>query len=537
MRALFGPTLFLTLGALTPGAHSQQGVKLVAGDPDARDEFGISASNHGAYLIVGAYGDDNPANEAGAAYIFHELNGVWTPLPKITAGDADFGDRFGASVCMDGDRVIIGAAEDSEGTSRAGAAYIFERNGANWVEVAKLIASNPNVGAEFGLSVSLSGDRAVVGAPRSDEPAGQDTGSVYIFDKMGASWIETDRLAAGVPAAFDRYGRSVSIDGDTVVVGAFGDDDNGSSAGAGYAYRYNGVDWVSEGQLLASDGANSDQLGIACALSGDVAVMGAWADDDNGNNSGSAFVFTRSGSVWTQSDKLLAQDGDAGDLFGISVAIDGDTIVVGAVGGAGAAIQDGAAYRFTSDNMIDWDEQETLIAFDGTDGDAFGVVAIRGHTIVVGSHSDSDIDAEAGSAYVFERTRDVGTNYCISNPNSTGQAALISLQGSDIVADEDLELRTINLPGGVSGLYFFGPTRLQLPFGEGIRCVGGLFRRMNPPVHANGSGVATRTFNWTAPYATSITVGATQNFQLWYRNGAGGPSGFNLSDAIESIWR
>ncbi|MFT5051963.1 MAG: hypothetical protein ACI8QZ_003394 [Chlamydiales bacterium] len=538
MRVLLGPILLLTLGALAPHASSQQGVKILSGDPDARDEFGISASAHGAYLVIGAFGDDNPENEAGAAYVFHEENGVWSPQLKLMATDADFGDRFGAAVCMQGDRIVIGAAEDSEGTSRAGAAYIFERDGVDWVQVAKLIASDPNVGAEFGLSVSLSGDRAIVGAPRSDvNGIGQDVGAAYIFERNGGAWTETKRLACAVPAAYDRFGRSVAIDGDTVVVGAFGDDDNGSSAGTGYPYRYDGMDWVSEGQLLASDPGTSDQLGIACALSGDVIVMGAWADDDDGDNSGSAYVFTRDGSTWTESDKLIASDASTGDLFGISVAIDGDTIVVGAVGNAGAASATGAAYRFISSDMIDWVEQERLVPFDGTDGDAFGVVAIRGHTIVVGSHSDSDADAEAGSAYIFERPRNVGQVYCMSNPNSTGNVAMLSLEGSGIVGDADLLLRTVNMPGGASGLYFFGPNQIQLPFGEGIRCVGGIFRRMNPPVHANGSGVATRNFNWTAPYATSITVGATQNFQLWYRNAAGGPNGFNMSTAVEVIWR
>ena len=215
---------------------------------------------------------------------------------KLTAGDAAAGDRFGRSLSVSGDTAVVGAHLDDDAGSSSGSAYIFERDqggGGNWGQAAKLAAIDAAAGDQFGFSVSVSGDTAVVGAVFDDD-AGSGSGSAYIFERSGTVWTEQAKLTASDAAAFDQFGRSVSVSGDTAVVGAVFDDDNGTNSGLAYVFVRDAAGvWSQQAKLPASDGAAFDNFGSAVSVSGNTAVVGALNDGDAGSSSGSAYIFER----------------------------------------------------------------------------------------------------------------------------------------------------------------------------------------------------------------------------------------------------
>ena len=195
----------------------------------------------------------------------------------------------------------------------------------------KLLASDGTAEDAFGVSVSISGDVALVGA-ENDDDKGTDSGSAYVFRWNGSSWVQEQKLLASDGAADDEFGVSVSISGDVALVGAEGNDDDGSDSGSAYVFRWNGSSWVEEQKLLASDGATDDFFGNSVSISGDVALVGASGNDDNGLFSGSAYVFRWNGSSWVEEQKLVASDGAENDALGFSVSISGGVALVGAPG-------------------------------------------------------------------------------------------------------------------------------------------------------------------------------------------------------------
>ncbi len=272
----------------------------------------------------------------------------------------------------------------------------------------KLLAGDGANGDSFGFSVSVDGDTAVVGARLDDVGASTDQGSAYVYVRSGGVWTQQQQLTASDGAALDYFGSSASVSGDTVVVGAW-QNDIGANADQGSAYvfvRVGGV-WTQQQQLTASDGVYNDQFGSSVSVSGDTSVVGAWKDDVGGYaDLGSAYVFVRSGGVWTQQQQLTASDGAIGDYFGHSVAVDGDTVVVGAdLDNVGASTDQGSAYVYVRSGGV-WTQQKKLTAPDGAYDDRFGTsVAVSGDTAVVGAvRDDVDVNYRQGSAYVCLHT-------------------------------------------------------------------------------------------------------------------------------------
>ena len=227
------------------------------------------------------------------------------------------------------------------------------------VEVAKLVAADGATNDFFGFSVALSGNTAVIGALRDDNDVnGVDSGSAYMFTRSGITWRQQAKLTAADGAANDTFGGNVAISGDTAVIGAARDDDTGDNSGAAYVFIRSGTTWSQQAKLTAADGAANDRFGTRVALSGNTTVIGAILDDDKGNDSGTAYVFARSGTAWSQQAKLTATDGAADDVFGWSVALSGDTVVIGAPtsifvlpGGTGSAY----VFDINRDDIIDED--------------------------------------------------------------------------------------------------------------------------------------------------------------------------------------
>jgi hypothetical protein len=238
------------------------------------------------------------------------------------------------AVSVDGDTVVVGAPGPV--VTSSGSAYVFERNlgGAdNWGQQPKLTAFDAAVGDEFGRSVSVSGDTMVAGARRDDD-AGSQSGSAYIFVRSGGIWSQEAKLTASDAAFDDVFGDSVSVSGDTAVIGATQDDDAGSNSGSTYVFVRSGGTWTEQAKLTASDAAFSDKFGQAVSVSEDTALVGSHQDDDAGSKSGSAYVFERNqggADNWGQVKKLTASDAATTDQFGFSVSVSGDTALVGAI--------------------------------------------------------------------------------------------------------------------------------------------------------------------------------------------------------------
>ena len=291
----------------------------------------------GDTAVAGALFDDDNGSQSGAAYVFTRESGVWSQSAKLIASDGAAGDRFGASVAVDGDTAVAGAFGDADNGSDSGAAYVFTRESGVWSQSAKLTASNGARGDRFGWSVAVDGDTAVAGAYLDDDDDhGSESGSAYVFTRESGVWSQSAKLTPSDGARGDRFGYSVAVDGDTAVAGA--------ESGSAYVFtRESGV-WSQSAKLTPSDGAAGDYFGRSVAVDGDTAVAGAYLDDDNGSWSGSAYVFTRESGVWSQSAKLTPSDGAREDWFGWSVAVDGDTAVAGAVFDDDNGSESGSAY-------------------------------------------------------------------------------------------------------------------------------------------------------------------------------------------------
>ena len=384
-------------------------VKLAASDGAAGDWFGYAVSRSGDYAIVGAHCDDDRGDYSGSAYIYKRDGTTWSKQAKITASDGAAGDLFGQSVSISGNYVIVGAHCDDDGSgASSGSTYIYKRDGTTWRQQAKITASDGAAGNRFGYSVSISGDYVIVGALGADG-SGASSGSAYIFKHDGTTWSQQAKIAASDGAAGNRFGYSVSISGDYVIVGALGADGSGASSGSAYIFKHDGTTWSQQAKIAASDGAAGDLFGQSVSISGDYAIVGAYCDDDSGDYSGSAYIYKRDGTIWSKQAKITASDGAAGDLFGQSVSISGDYVIVGAYFDDDNGKNSGSAYIYKRDGTT-WSQQAKITASDSATGDRFGCsTSVSGNYVIVGAYCDDDHGASSGSAYIFKQA---GTTWC-----------------------------------------------------------------------------------------------------------------------------
>jgi hypothetical protein len=421
LSVAIGGFLLLLVGLSVYALTLSETAKLLAGDGAASDLFGESVAVDGDTAVIGAIGDDDTAGNAGAAYVFTRSAGVWTEQQKLIASDGAATDTFGISVAVHGDTAVIGAFFDDDNGSNAGAAYVFTRSGTTWTEQAKLIASDGATDDHFGVSVAVNGDTAVIGADLDDDD-GVNSGSAYVFTRSGTSWTEQAKLTASDAVLLDQFGFSVALAGDTAVIGAPFDDDNGGLSGSAYVFARSGTAWSQQAKLTASDGTNSDFFGISVAVDADSAVIGASGDDDKGTGSGSAYLFSRSGTTWTETAKLIASDGGSLDEFGRPVSVSGSTAVVGARLDDDQGSDSGSAYVFDLTSAMGTQTQiAKLRASDGAAFDRFGIsTAVSGNTALVGAIDDDDQGTSSGSAYVFDLFSGTGgpiTSNTVATPN------------------------------------------------------------------------------------------------------------------------
>jgi hypothetical protein len=379
------------------GTTWSQQAELTASDGVSNDDFAVSVAVSGSTAVVGA---DGKSSSTGAAYVFVRSGTTWSQQAELAASDATPGDAFGISVSISGSTALVGAYGKSSG-SGAGAAYVFVSSGTAWSQQAELIASDGVAGDNFGVAVSVYKSTAVVGATDNNS----QTGAAYVFVRSGTSWTQQTKLTAADGAHFDAFGSSVAVSGATVVVGA---ELKNSDAGAAYVFVRSGSAWSQQAKVTASDAASNNFFGHAVALSGSTAVVGAYGKN---SEKGVAYAFVRSGATWYQQAELSASDAAAFDVLGASVSISGSTVV------AGAPFKNsdtGAAYVFVLPS-----QQAELTASDGVSGDNLGVsVSVSGSIAVVGAYSKN---SNTGAAYVFVRS---GTTWTQQAKLTASDAAL-----------------------------------------------------------------------------------------------------------------
>ncbi len=380
--------------------------KTTAADGVAEDQFGGAVAVSGNTAIIGSSANNTNTNSrSGAAYVFLKTGTTWTLQQKLTASDGQAGNSFGWSVAIDVDTAVVGAYGDNIGANaQQGSAYVFVRSGTTWTQQAKLTASDGTALDLFGASVGISGDTIAVGASSDDVGLNSNQGSAYIFVRNGVTWPQQQKLTAADGSANDYFGDSVAIAGDTVIIGAT-EDKTGANTQQGSAYVFvtTGTTWTQQQKLTAADGAIYDFFGFSVAISGNTAVVGTLQNVGANAQQGSAYVFVRSGTTWTQQQKLLASDGSADASFGGSVAILGDRAIIGAFGAAtGANTHQGSAYIFNRTGTV-WTQQQKLLANDGAMNAAFGAgVALSADTIVIGAMTDTTgANQFQGSTYFY----------------------------------------------------------------------------------------------------------------------------------------
>ncbi|HEX5009552.1 MAG TPA: hypothetical protein VFY71_04050 [Planctomycetota bacterium] len=407
---------------------------------------------------------------------------------KLVKPDAYFGDQMGSSVALSDDTLIVGVPQDdNSGGQNAGAALLYLRDGASWDLQGTLLAWDPAPDRAFGQGVACSGDTVAVVSFGDFFGAGSQGGSVHVFERSGADWFKEALLMGSPSKPYDGFGWAIALEGDTLVVAYQSAND---SKGAVEVYVHSGSSWLLQSELVADDAELGDMFGASVALSGNTLVVGASRDDTGGfSYAGSAYVFVRNGSSWMQQGKLLAADPGQNDNFGYSVAVYGDTAIVGArQDHIGSETQAGSAYVFVRSGTS-WSQQAKLIASDATHADFLGSsVALAGDLAVVTAAGDDDTALNAGSAYLFFRSGTVwaehGKLHSVGASSSAFFGMCVSLSGGSVAfgAPNDGPVQAL----GIGSTYIY-----DLPFvpwtdlGFGLAGVDGI-----PMLHGSGSLVA-----------------------------------------------
>ncbi len=483
---------------------------------------GSALAVDGDTLLVGAQWHDHAGPIVGAVYVFERSGGAWIEADEWLASDASDGDAFGYAVAIDGDLAAVSAVFKSVGGTQQGAAYVFERGAGGWVEAARLTASDGAAYDWFGTSIDVAAGRVFVGAPGHDD-AGMSSGAVYVFERTVIGWSETAKLLTVGGQTGDELGISVAAEGDTVVAGAYR---RGTVVwgGAVLAFSYSQGAWSQVQELVPLYVAVGDQFGISVAIGDGRILAGSRFEDPSAVSPGLVYIFEPlPGGGWIEDGLLSPSDGVFGDWFGFTLAFDGERALVGSPRAETVDYSAGAAYVF--ERSVGWAETAKLVASDTAGYDSFGLaVAVDGESLVVGAPFHDDLGDNSGAAYVFASLCRVGTVYCSpAVPNSTGLSGTIRVFGSDVVVDNDLTLITGQLPPGQFGYFLLGsdPGMVQPPGAVGLLCLSGTLGRFNQPGNVGQGPSFELPIDLTGLPVTPphpVQPGETWNFQCWYRD-------------------
>lgn len=397
---------------------------LTAPTPAAYDFFGSSMAVSGNTALVGAFNRTVKGGvRAGAVYVYTRSGATWSRQATLVAKDAADFDYFGYSVALSGDTALVGAyGKTVGGLNAAGAAYVFTRSGTTWTQQAELLDPNPVQYEEFGASVALSCDTALIGAPWKDGTYSR-AGTAFVFTRTGTAWSQQAELLRSDTANYDYFGQSVALSGDTALVGTWG---KNVFVGAAYVFTRSGTTWTQQAEL--SD-TGTDAFGWSVALSPNTALVGArMTNVGSADSAGAAYVFTRAGTTWTKQAKLTAADAASDAEFGSSVALLGDSAVVGAwrktVLGHPQA---GASYVFSRQGTT-WSARAELRDPNAAADDQFGCsVALSDTTMFSGADQRTvSGQAQAGAAYVYRLSPTITK----LNPASGKRGAIVTISGA-----------------------------------------------------------------------------------------------------------
>jgi len=504
---------------------------LRASNLEAGDSFGQAVAISGNYAIVGAPYEDGEGNSTpgcGAAYIFErDGSGNWIQnLNILRASNLGASDGFGLSVAISGNYAIVGAyneAGPSNATAGCGAAYIFERDGSgNWIQYPIILrANNLDAGDNFGYSVSISGNYAIVGAryEAGEGNAAAYSGAAYVFERNDSgNWFQKPIFRSSNLDAGDRFGTSVAISGNYAIVGAYNEAGEGNATagcGAAYIFERNGSgNWIQNPIILRASNLDSqDIFGISVAISGNYAIVGAYQEDgtSNTNNCGAAYIFERDGSGnWAETKILRASNLNLNNWFGQTVAISGNYAIVGTTQVNSSA---GAAYMFERSTAGSWTEKKIIQSSNLESGDLFsGSVAISGNYAIVGAYSEdgsSNATGTSGAAYIYSANL---------TPNPTPLSFVdnaLTIANSIDAADTDkvsfaLSAGASLYPFGVTSFSGTGTVTYSLDISGGANVKTGTFSANNvdllagTPVTATGN--TTYIFTLTSNAAIAYTI-------------------------------
>jgi FG-GAP repeat len=375
---------------------------LVAADKPAFDALGLNAALDGGRAVFGVESDGQFAPAGGAAYVFDFDGSQWDSGIKLHAADATFAQLFGSAVDVSGDRVVVGALQDATQGGAAGAVYVFEKTASGWQQVAKLTGSDGSPGDNLGTSVAIDGDTIVAGAPNEDLPF-LNAGAAYVFERQGSTWTQVAKLTGADITLGAGFGGAVAIDGERLVVGAVSAPSGLQGQGAAYVFERLDGTWTQTAKLVPGDAFGNKQFGGSVALDGELVVVGQPQDTTPLPQSGSAYVFAHSSGGWTQQAKLLPDPPNEYGIFGTSVAVvDGPEprILVGEPDDISGGEAFGAVALF--EWLPGWVQTARLGAPNPSTADRYGrSVAMSGGLGVIGMPGDDVVVTSTGAAWTI----------------------------------------------------------------------------------------------------------------------------------------
>lgn len=403
MAHIIGLCLILTGSLNAETLH--EFAKVNAQNQAVNDLYGFSTATYQDRILIGALRQKHSetGQDTGAAFLYRLVEGQWQPETFPIPEDLQSKDGFGGKLALHENIAAIGAIGYDRAAKDGGGVFVFQNINNQWREVTRITAPDAQIGDSFGQAVAISQNTLIVGAPKDDDK-GEDAGSVYVFTAEGDNWQLQQKLTAPDGAPGDVFGISVAFSQNTILIGADLNDEKANNAGAAYVYVKQGNHWQLQAKLMADDAGDTDIFGVRVALDEDTALISARRDDDEavGKDSGSAYVFKREGKTWHQEAKLVGPTQQSDDRFGRSVALVGDTALIGAMHKDYIGENAGAAYIFKRTGST-WSHIQTLVASDGKAGDQLGwSAALSANYAILGAAKHTSKTERSGAAYVFE---------------------------------------------------------------------------------------------------------------------------------------
>lgn len=522
-----------------------------APDPGAANWFGYSVATAKGLHIAGAPLENRVGPQTGAAYLVDTslLGGVET---KVTPLQRQTGQRFGWDVDLTGEVLVMGAPGQS---SMIGQAYVYERSGANWVQVMTLHGLPGHAGDGFGSSVAIEGDRILVGAP-GDNGHGPQSGAVYAFRRGTSLWILDEVLRSPFTGPGDQFGFALDMDGDRAVIGAFSANTHIYNEGAAYVYRWTGTDYEQEAELWAANPRPNSMFSRSVAILGDRIAVGATEDHPSDMRTGSVTLFFREDSGWIHEDRVHAPGSEIGNAFGYSVALKPQGLVVGAPLATSGGVRGGSAHIFHPLGP-NWQWTEELEpALPAGAGDYMGVsVCLEQDGALVGAMRRDIPIYDSGAVHLFgpeEIDLPLIVSFCGCDDggpcgttpqpdgceNSTGHGATLGASGSTSIARDDLGLIVSGLPRRAPTYFAMGrPGAPTLSF-DGQLCISSADNQVIvvESRRASRAGIAVtrnKLLSSANRKGLAILAGSSWTFQAAYYDDQG-PCGtqYNHSNAL-----